>query len=59
MLEECLSLDGESKVTRYQKITVAYDELADGKLVPRKKELFGFDAQVVQHMIDHTKGKLV
>lgn len=59
MLEECLSLEGESKVTRYQKIMVQYDQLVDGELVPRKREYLGWTAQVIQHLIDHNKGKLV
>ena len=46
-VEACLSRDDETKVTRFEWITVTYEELADGALVP------------VQHMIDHCKGKLV
>lgn len=57
--ELCLTRDESVKVTRFGKITVIYDELVDGQLVPRKKKLEGWTAQVVQHMIDHCKGKLV
>lgn len=57
--EECISLDGESKVTRYGKIHVTYDEIVDGKLVARKRDFQGNEAQAIQHMIDHCKGKLV
>ena len=32
---------------------------ADGALVPRKKTFEGWTAELVQHMIDHCKGKLV
>lgn len=57
--EECFSRDGETKVTRYGWIQVDYDELVDGELVRRKGEFQGRDAQVVHHLIDHCKGKLV
>ena len=54
-VEGCLSLEDESKVTRYDRIKVAYDELVDGALAPRKKDFTGWTAQI----IDHCKGKLV
>lgn len=58
--EECFSHEGEPKrVTRFGWINVSFDELVDGKLVPRKQKLEGWTAQIVQHMIDHCKGKLV
>ena len=57
--EGCLSLEADSKVTRYDRVKVAYDELVDGALRPRKKDFSGWTAQLVQHMIDHCKGKLV
>lgn len=58
-VEGCLSLEEDSKVTRFDRIKVAYDELADGALAPRKKDFSGWTAQIIQHMIDHCKGKLV
>lgn len=58
-VEGCLSLEAESKVTRYDRIKVFYDELVDGELKPRKKDFNGWTAQIIQHMIDHCKGKLV
>lgn len=60
-IEGCLSRDDEdvSAVTRYKWIKVAYEDLVDGKLVPRKKKLEGWTAQIVQHMIDHCKGNPV
>lgn len=58
-VEACLSRDDETKVTRFEWITVTYEELADGALVPRKKTFEGWTAELVQHMIDHCKGKLV
>lgn len=58
--EECFSHERDpKKVTRFAWINVSYDELIDGKLVPKKKKFEGWTAQVVQHMIDHCKGKLV
>lgn len=57
--EGCLTRDEVSVVTRYQRVKIAYDELVDGTLVPRKKDLADWTAQIVQHMIDHCKGKLV
>lgn len=57
--EGCLTRNEVSIVTRYQRIKVAYDEMVDGALVPRKKDLTDWTAQIVQHMIDHCKGKLV
>ena len=57
--EGCLTRDEVSVVTRYQRVKVAYDEMVDGALVPRKKDLTDWTAQIVQHMIDHCKGKLV
>lgn len=57
--EMCLTREGLSKVTRFQDVVVIYGELVDGELVPRKKKMQGWTAQIVQHMIDHCKGKLV
>ncbi len=58
--EECFSHEGEpKKVTRFAWINVSFDELKDGKLVPRKQKFEGWTAQIIQHMIDHCKGKLV
>lgn len=58
-VEECLSRDAESRVTRFEKITVGFEELVDGELVARTKEFQGWIAQLIQHNIDHCKGKLV
>lgn len=59
MIENCMTLEGESKVTRYMKVKVAYDELVDGELVAKKRDFTGWEAQMVQHLADHCKGKLV
>ena len=58
-VEGCLSHDEPSKVTRYGKVKVSYDELVDGKFVSRRRDLTGWEAQMVQHMVDHCNGKLV
>lgn len=57
--ETCLTKEGETKVTRYDSMTLAYDELVDGELVPRELGLSGFTAELVQHAIDHCKGHYV
>ena len=57
--ETCITRTEASRVTRFERITVTYDELLDGALVSRKKEFSGWTAQIIQHMIDHCKGKLV
>ena len=58
-VEECYSVDEPHKVTRFQRMTVEYDELVDGELVPRKREFRDWTAQIIQHGIDHTKGKVI
>lgn len=58
-VEACLTREDEKKVTRYDEIMVAYDELVDGALIARKRRYRGWTAQIIQHMIDHCKGKLV
>ena len=57
--EGCITRDELSRVTRYARCTIEFDEIVDGKLVHRKKEMSDWTAQVLQHMIDHCKGKLV
>lgn len=58
-MEACFSREGEAKVTRFGWINIDYDELVDGQLVPRKAKRTGWEAQVIQHIIDHCNGKLV
>lgn len=57
--EGCLTREEASKVTRFDQATFKYQELVDGVLIPRRKEYRGWTAQILQHMIDHCKGKLV
>lgn len=57
--EVCMTHEGVSRVTRFAKVKVAYDELVNGQLKPRKRDYMGWIAQMIQHMCDHCKGKLV
>ena len=59
LTESCLTHEGESKVTRFVKVKVSYDELVDGQLRHRKGDFVGWIAQMIQHMCDHCNGKLV
>ena len=59
VVEGCLTREEFSKVTRYAKIKLSYDELVDGKLVARRRDYTGWIAQMIQHMVDHCNGKLV
>ncbi len=57
--ETCLTREGASKVTRFVKIKVSFDELVDGQLKPHKRDFVEWEAELIQHMCDHCKGKLV
>lgn len=57
--EQCLTKEGTSKVTRFARIQVTYDELVDDALVPRKRDCEDWIAVLIQHGIDHCKGKYV
>lgn len=57
--EGCMTRDEVATVTRHIKIKVDYDVIKDGALVHRRGEFAGFTAQMIQHMIDHCKGKLI
>ena len=58
-VEGCLSIDRETTVTRFQTVTVSFDELRDGKLVPRSRKFTDFVGEAIQHGIDHCKGVLI
>ena len=58
-VEACLSREEAAAITRYKWIRVSYDVLLNGELMPRKKKMEGWQAQLVQHMIDHCNGELV
>ena len=57
--EGCLTREEPSKVTRYAKVKVSFDELVDGELKPRKRDFMGWTGQMIQHICDHCQGKLV
>ena len=57
--EACMTHEGIAKVTRFIKVKVAYEELVNGELKARKGDFMGWVAQMIQHMCDHCKGKLV
>ena len=57
--ESCMTRDGMAKVTRFIKIKVTFDELVEGELKSRKRDFVGWEAQMIQHMVDHCAGKLV
>ena len=58
-VEGCFTHEEPVTVTRYDRIKVSYEELVDGKLVPRKGDFRGWVAQLIQHMADHGKGKFI
>lgn len=53
--EGCLSLDGKRKVMRYEGIEVMHQR---GKKFIKQK-FSGYLAEILQHEIDHTNGKLI
>ena len=57
--ESCLSLGRETEVKRFRRIILDYEELVDGELVARKRKFTDWNAEVVQHAVDHCKGVLV
>lgn len=59
LTEGCLTREEPSKVTRYAKVKVSFDELVDGELKPRKRDFMGWTGQMIQHICDHCQGKLV
>jgi len=54
--ESCLSLTGERQCKRFKKIKVEY---YNKNFQKRIKTYEGFTAQIIQHEIDHFKGKLI
>ncbi|MBR5260184.1 MAG: peptide deformylase [Eggerthellaceae bacterium] len=57
--EGCMSLEYDSEVRRFKRITVEYDSLENGEFVKRTRRLTDWNAQIVQHAIDHCNGLLV
>ena len=54
--EGCLSLTGVRKTTRYQKITVKYQDLT---MKQRVQDFSGWVAQIIQHECDHLEGIII
>lgn len=54
--EGCLSLEGERPAKRYNKIKVAY---LDEKFKKKIKTFIDFEAQIIQHEIDHCNGIII
>ena len=54
--EGCLSLQGVRSTERYPVIHVSY---LDEKFHPKKRVFRGFEAQIIQHEIDHFSGILI
>ena len=54
--EGCLSLNGTRKTTRYQKITVRYQ---DEQMKLHTQDFTGWPAQIIQHECDHLEGILI
>lgn len=54
--EGCLSIPGEREVERHDWIEVKYRDLDWHK---EKRKFTGFEAEIVQHELDHLEGKLV
>ncbi|MBM6774357.1 peptide deformylase [Olsenella profusa] len=59
VMENCLTHEEDTRVTRFAKIKVSFDELVDGQLKSRRRDYMGWTAQMIQHMVDHCKGKLI
>lgn len=54
--EGCLSLNGQRACTRYEKITVEYQDESFKKQIQSYE---GFVAQIIQHEIDHLNGIII
>ena len=54
--EGCLSIDGIHQTTRYEKITVKYQ---DTSFKLKTKVFRGYVAQIIQHEVDHLHGILI
>lgn len=54
--EGCLCHEGEKKVTRYARIEVAY---MDHSFKLQKQVFTGYNAQIIQHEVDHCNGILI
>ena len=56
VMEGCLSLLGQRPAKRYEWIEVEYQDI---KFKPQKQRFTGFNAEIIQHEIDHCQGILI
>ena len=54
--EGCLSLTGVRKTTRYEEITVEYQDMSFKK---HTQSFTGWTAQIIQHEVDHLSGIII
>ena len=54
--EECLSLAGSRKTTRFKNIEVEYEDI---NFVKRREKFSGWIAEIIQHEIDHCEGIII
>lgn len=54
--EGCLSLNGQRKAKRYKSVTV---EFLDRNFKKKKQTFKDFEAQIIQHEIDHFSGIII
>lgn len=54
--EECLSLEGSRKTTRFKNIEVEYEDI---NFLKRKESFSGWIAEIIQHEIDHCEGIII
>ena len=54
--ESCLSLEGTRKATRFRAIRLSWQDM---RMREHVGMLEGFQAQIVQHELDHCDGKLI
>ena len=54
--EECLSLQGSRKATRFKNIEVEYDDINFNK---RREKFSGWIAEIIQHELDHCDGVII
>lgn len=54
--EGCLSLKGERRTLRYQRIEVTYQ---DRRMRERHATFTGWTAQIIQHEVDHCNGIII
>ncbi|ORT98837.1 Peptide deformylase [Anaerovibrio sp. JC8] len=54
--EGCLSIPGEREVERHEWVEVKYRDINWNR---EKRKFTGFEAEIIQHELDHLEGKLV